>query len=170
MAWSPDHSRRWSRKSTMPASAHCRSSMTITTGRCSARRSKNRRQPEKSSSFASTLGVGSPSSWPRRGAMNSRSAGSSIQRSRPVAEALGDDLLGVLLADLEPRPDHLRERPVADSLAIGQAAPGVPEHVPARPSMYLKNSQARRDLPTPATPETSTRRAEWRSASRGRAP
>ena len=30
--------------------------------------------------------------------------------------------------------------------------------------MYLKNSQARRDLPTPATPETSTRRAEWRSA------
>ena len=26
--------------------------------------------------------------------------------------------------------------------------------------MYLKNSQASRDLPTPATPETSTRRAE----------
>ena len=32
--------------------------------------------------------------------------------------------------------------------------------------MYFSNSQARRDLPTPATPETRTRRAEWRSAVR----
>ena len=30
--------------------------------------------------------------------------------------------------------------------------------------MYLKNSHERRDLPTPATPETTTMRAEWRSA------
>ena len=48
------------------------------------------------------LGVGRPSSWPRRGAMNSRSAASGIQRSRPAAQPLGDDLLRVLLADLEP--------------------------------------------------------------------
>ena len=49
--------------------------------------------------------------------------------SRP--QPLGDDLLWVLLADLEPCPDHLRQRPVGDSFAIGQAAPGVPEHGPA---------------------------------------
>ena len=54
-AWSPDHSSRWSRNSTMPASAHCRSSMTITTGRCSASRSKKSRQPENSSSLAEHL-------------------------------------------------------------------------------------------------------------------
>ena len=47
----------------------------------------------------------------------------------PGAQPLGDDLLGVLLADLQPGPDHLRERPVAHALAVGEAAPGVPEHV-----------------------------------------
>ena len=35
-------------------------------------------------SSRSTWEVGRPSSWPRRGAMNSRSAGSGIQRSSPV--------------------------------------------------------------------------------------
>ena len=56
--------------------------------------------------------------------------------SDPALEAgpqsLGDDLLWVLLADLEPCPDHLRQRPVADPLAIGEAAPGVPEHGPSQ--------------------------------------
>ena len=46
-----------------------------------------------------------------------------------AAQPLGDDLLRVLLADEETGPHHLRKRPIADSLAVGQAPPGVPEHV-----------------------------------------
>ena len=61
--------------------------------------------------------------------MNSRSAGSSIQRSRPAAQPLGDEVERVLLADEQPGTDHLRQRPVAHALAVGQAAPGVPEDV-----------------------------------------
>ena len=61
--------------------------------------------------------------------MNSRSAGSEIQRSSPVRSRSATTLLRVLLADLQPCPDHLRERPVAHPLAVRQAAPGVPEHV-----------------------------------------
>ena len=50
----------------------------------------------------------------------------------PALEAgphpLGDDFLWVLLADLQPCADHLRQRPVADALPVGKTAPGVPEH------------------------------------------
>ena len=47
----------------------------------------------------------------------------------PGPEPLGGELLGVLLADQKPCPDHLRQRPVADPLPVGEAAPGVPEHL-----------------------------------------
>ena len=165
MAWSPDHSSRWSRKSTMPASAHCRSSMTMTTGRYSARRSKKRRQPEKSSSLAEHLGR-------RQAQQLAEARGDELPVgcvSDPALEAgpqpLGDHLRRVLLADLEPCPDHLRERPVARPPRRRTGSARRARDVSAtRPSMYLKNSQARRDLPTPATPETSTSLAEWRSA------
>ena len=45
------------------------------------------------------------------------------------SKALGDGLRRVLLTDLKPGSHHLRERPVAHALAVGQATPGVPEHL-----------------------------------------
>ena len=47
----------------------------------------------------------------------------------PGAEPLRDELLRVLLADEQSCPDHLRQGPVAHALAVGEAAPGVPEHL-----------------------------------------
>ena len=71
-------------KSSKPSPAHCRSSKTITTGSCSARRSKNIRQPANSSSRARP-GSATPSSAPSRGTRNSRSEALTIQRSRPAS-------------------------------------------------------------------------------------
>ena len=129
MAWSPDHSSRWSRKSTMPASAHCRSSTTMTTGRYSDSRSKKSRQPEKSSSLAEHLRA-------RQAEQLAEARGDELPVGRigdPALEAgaepLGDEVERVLLADLQPGTDHLRQRPVAHALAVGEAAPGVPEDV-----------------------------------------
>ena len=71
-------------KSRRPWSAHCASSKIITTGSVSERRSKNSRHPAKSSSRPSP-GSPMPRSAPSRGAMNSRSAGSTTKRSKPSA-------------------------------------------------------------------------------------
>ena len=43
-------------------------------------------------------------------------------------ESLADDLLWILLADLQSGSHHLRERPVAHALPVGETPAGVPEH------------------------------------------
>ena len=55
-----------------------------------------------------------------------------------AAQTLGDDIERVLLADLEPRADHLRQGPVAHALPVGQAASGVPQHVSRQPVDVLE--------------------------------
>ena len=66
-------------KSSRPASAQCRSSMTSTTGAVPASRSRNRRQPANSSSRDSSTSP-APSSAPNRGNTKSRSASSGTHR------------------------------------------------------------------------------------------
>ena len=56
----------------------------------------------------------------------------------PGAEPFRHDLERVLLADLQARPDHLRQRPVADSLAVAEAVPRVPQHLAREPVDVLE--------------------------------
>ena len=65
----------------------------------------------------------------------------------PGAETLGYDVEGVVLADEQPRPDHLRERPVADALAVGEAATGVPEDVAGEAVDVLEELPGEAGLP-----------------------
>ena len=127
-----DHSSTCSMKSSIPSSAHCRSSNTSTTGICSARRSRNRRQPANSS-VRPRPGSATPSRTPSRGHRKSRSPASGTQRSSPACE-LGAGLLDRrLFGDPEALADHFGQRPVGDPVAVGEAAAGVPEDVLGQP-------------------------------------
>ena len=161
MGWDADQSRRLSRKSSRPGSAHWRSSITMTTGSRSASRSKSIRQPAKRSSRARSPSA-APSSWASRGSMKARSASFSIQLVDAGFELGPHHLRRVLLADAEAAggpsgraPSRRRRRRRRGT------GPGARGRSKARPSTYLSNSQASRDLPTPAGPtiETQPRRA-----------
>ena len=54
--------------------------------------------------------------------------------------------------DVRAPAHHLGERPVRDALPIREQRPRCQRKVRWRPSMYLKNSQLKRDLPIPAIP------------------
>ena len=79
---------------------------------------------------------------------------------------LRERLLGrLVLGDPCPHPDHLRERPVRDTVAVREAAALVPPNLsPATPSRYFSNSHAIRDLPMPGTPTIESRCARPSSA------
>ena len=105
-------------------------------------------------------------------------AGGALLESQQVGEAwldpaallrIGDVLLDrraqlrtrrvglLVLDDVAAHPDHLRQRPVSDPFAVGEAAAAMPEDVVLRdPSMYFSNSHDRRDFPMPAMPVTET--------------
>ena len=139
-----------------PESAHCRSSNTITTGRC--RPAARRKPPGREQVLAGPPAARSsrPSRWASRGSTYARSSGSgTCSRSRPRASRR--------LAASSPRrsrahPHHLGQGPERDTVAVGEAAAPVPPgRSSASPSMYFSNSQASRDFPTPPTPVTDTR-------------
>ena len=171
MAWSPDHSSRWSRKSTMPASAHCRSSMTMHYGEVL-------RQPLEEESPAREELLSGQNLWLRQAEQLAEPGGDELAVGgigdpalEPGAQPLGGDLLRVLLADPQPRPDHLRERPVAHPLAVGEAPPRVPQHLAGETVDVLEELPAqagtfrRRRLRRRATSRAERRSAvAWKSS------
>ena len=67
---------------------------------------------------------------------------------------------GVLLfEDPGAGTDHLRQRPVRDALAVGQATALMPAHDPLDPIDVLEELPQSLDLPEPASPTTVTIRA-----------
>ncbi len=127
MAWFRDHSSRYSTNSSRLASAQWMSSKTSTTGLCSLRRSKYRRQAAKRSSRSDAVRSSSPSRWARRGSSHVRSSGIGDVLLDRLTQ-LGARRAGLLaLGDTRSHANHLRQRPVRDALAVGQAAPPVPE-------------------------------------------
>ena len=128
IGWADDQSRIESRKSSNPASAHWRSSITMTTGWVSVRRSKSNRHPAKRSSRARSASA-APSSCATRGSMKSRSSGAGTSSSRPRAQLGAHHVVRVLLADAEALAHDLDEGPVRDAVAVGEALAAVPQDV-----------------------------------------
>ena len=112
-------------KSSRLVSAQCRSSNARTTGFVSARRSKKaarrRRDPGGRSASPPPARAGAPVVARRTSAPPDRAC---VPRASPRAFARGRRVL--VLADAAAHPDHVRERPVRDALAVGKAAPTVP--------------------------------------------
>ena len=112
-------------KSSSPASAHCRSSKTMT--RCPARRSARRtsamrrRARRLRRSGARRGRAGRPAA--------ARSSAARPRRGRAVpasGELRARDVRVVGLGDPGAHPDHLAERPERDAVAVGRAAAVVP--------------------------------------------
>ena len=142
-------------KSSRPASAQCRSSKTMTTGRrrrrCARRRCATPRraasrprpprlEPEQRQQRRldpAPLGlVGHVARRPSPATLARVVASSSVS-TRPARAA-----------------DHLAERPEGDALAVGRASGRrASRPSPTTPSRYFANSQARRLLPMPAWPD-----------------
>ena len=116
-------------KSSSPGSAHCRSSNTITTGAVSANRSKKRRQAENRSSLSGAVRSASPIRCARRGSRNSRSLPAGDPCLERFSELRSRNLRRLILQDARPGPHHLAQRPVRDSVAVGQAPATMPQHV-----------------------------------------
>ena len=96
--------------------------------------------------------------------MYPRSAGSGTYCSRPAASFWA----AVLALSSSAIPSRCRTISASAQNATpspyGRHRPRCHHTTSARPSAYLSNSQPTRDLPTPAGPDTSTRRGTRRSA------
>ena len=127
MAWLRDQSSRYSMKSSSEASAHCMSSNDITTGSTSAMRSKKSRHAAKRSSLSRAIRLLEPDEMGEAGLDPLALLGiGDVLLDRGVQLRRGRG--GVLaLQDAGTSSHHLGERPVGDALAVGQAAPPVPE-------------------------------------------
>ncbi len=131
------------------------SSKTISTGLCSARRSKKSRQAAKRSCARGWSGPPGRSAGP---AAARRSAGppvvelvgqAGLELARAESRSSASSDAGSASAPSRPAPSRSPPRRRRDS------GPGARAACSATPSMYLKNSQASRDLPMPAMPVTA---------------
>ena len=113
-------------KSSRPLSAHCRSSKTSTVGPRSAMRSKNVRQALNSCSRAAQSASSMPSKRSERGfepAPFLRVGHEFVERR---AQLLARRRFVLAFGDARPAADHLAQRPVGDTLAVGRRAALVP--------------------------------------------
>ena len=154
-------------KSSRPASACWRSSKTITTGAAAASRSKNVRQAPKSCSGPAALGLD-----PEEGEEGRLDPAPLVRVGDMRRDGLGDlatrRRLVVRLEEAGPRPDHLAEGPERDPLAVGGAAPFVPEGILGEPVDVLEELPGKPRLADPglagdrdvARPTLADRRVE----------
>ena len=132
----------------------------MTTGAVAASRSKNVRQAPNSCSEPT------PGLDAEQGEEGRLDPAPLVRVGDVLGERLGDLRPGrrlvVGLDEAAAPADHLAERPEADPVAVGRGCGrrATRRSRPA-PSMYLRNSQARRVLPIPAGPMTETRRARF---------
>ena len=170
--WLRDHSSRYSMKSSSPASAHCRSSKTSTTGPLLGEPLE-----EEPPGREEVLPVGGgPLGRGRAGARAAARARPAPPRRRRAprsrrASFASAELGRLLLEDPRPHPHHLGERPVRDALAVGEAAAAVPPDVVGEPVDVLLElpGEARLADPGDADDRDELRLALLR-ASCGRAP
>ena len=151
--WLRDHSSRYSTKSSRDASAHCMSSKASTVGYVSASRSKNSRHAANRSCRSRVSCSPRPSSCASRGstklALLRRRAGAPrapLRASRSAASGW------LVLGDPAAHPHHVRERPVRDALAVGEAAAAVPVDVCGDPVEVLVELPGQPRLADPGDP------------------
>ena len=146
-------------KSSSAASAHCRSSKTMTTGSLLGEPLEEQPPRANRSSRSGPARSSRPSRCASRGSTHApllrRPARAPRRRRWSFAR-------GRVRAPRPRRsgahPHHLGERPVRDALAVGEAPAPVPEHeLPRARRSTCRTPTTSRDLPIPAIPITDTR-------------